>query len=124
MGYGLTLKEVILLSCSGLRGAVTLVLLLLIDSNSNISSEIHEKMSFYVSGIVCLTMFVNGISIECLYRFLGISNPNEFHKLVFSKALYELEERSISLVASKYADNPFYKTVRWKVGDTHLTPGR
>jgi len=68
MGYGLNLKETIMLIFSGLRGAVCIALAMLIRRTDNIDQHTLNQMGFYVAGAVMLTLVVNGSTIEMVYK--------------------------------------------------------
>jgi NhaP-type Na+/H+ and K+/H+ antiporter len=60
MGYGFDLKLVGLLVASGLRGAVSLTLSLIVVLNDQVDPDIGYLVAFHVSGIVLLTTLING----------------------------------------------------------------
>merc|ERR1719265_2890632 len=63
-GYGLTRKELLFLVFGGLRGAVGLAMGLLVEHNSYIDKDLAKIISFHVSGIVLLTLLVNGTTVD------------------------------------------------------------
>ena len=75
-GYTFDIKQAVLVSYSGLRGAVGLCLALLINFNANISTNIQGQIMFFTCGIVLLTLIVNGTTTGILIRKLGLAKEN------------------------------------------------
>ena len=79
IGYGLRMKEAVIVIFGGLRGAVGLALALIVESDMRIDENIAVRICFHVSGIVVLTLLVNGVLVTPLYTYLDIypvSNSN------------------------------------------------
>ena len=87
--YKLTLKQVVLLAYSGLRGAVGLTLALIVKFNDKISSPIRSQIMFFSSGIVLLTLVINASTTGYLIRKLKLSPENEMSKRMLAKVLDE-----------------------------------
>ena len=60
IGYGLSIKEAIVMVWGGLRGAVSLSLALLVDGNHLIGARARELIFIQTAGIVTLTLVING----------------------------------------------------------------
>merc|ERR1740129_1999022 len=69
-GYGITWKEGVVLVYGGLRGAVGLVMGLIVEHNPYISPPVRQMIVFHTSGIVLLTLFINGSTVDGLYKKL------------------------------------------------------
>ena len=93
MGYGLNLKETIMLIYAGLRGAICIALALLIRRSENIPQHTLNEMGFYVAGAVMLTLVVNGSTIESLYRYLKIYPKRTWSQIQLQRAVAKVEER-------------------------------
>eukprot|EP00354_Favella_ehrenbergii_P005389 CAMPEP_0170454136 /NCGR_PEP_ID=MMETSP0123-20130129/2489_1 /TAXON_ID=182087 /ORGANISM="Favella ehrenbergii, Strain Fehren 1" /LENGTH=343 /DNA_ID=CAMNT_0010716749 /DNA_START=444 /DNA_END=1476 /DNA_ORIENTATION=- len=93
-GYKLDIKQVVLLSYSGLRGAVGLCLALIVKFNPKISAPIREQIMFFTAGIVLLTLIVNATTTGFVIRKLGLSKENEMAKRMLAKVLDEHEEKA------------------------------
>ena len=81
-GYEFKFKHVILLSYSGLRGAVGLCLALLvyrdkdIPDNKEKSKDLKTQMLFFSAGIVLLTLVINATTTGFLIRKLELTKES------------------------------------------------
>jgi NhaP-type Na+/H+ or K+/H+ antiporter len=105
--YGFHWKHAGLLTFSGLRGAVSLALGLLV-SNSVLRCtgsccaaaapaapcegglDVRDELMFYISGIVLLTTLINGSLCGAVYKQLRIAPENHFQKPLAQHALEAL----------------------------------
>jgi len=105
--YGFHWKHAGLLTFSGLRGAVSLALGLLV-SNSDLRCtgsccaaaapaapcegglDVRDELMFYISGIVLLTTLINGSLCGAVYKQLRIAPENPFQKPLAQHALEAL----------------------------------
>ncbi|XP_052205114.1 sodium/hydrogen exchanger 7-like [Diospyros lotus] len=96
-GYGLDWKEAIILVWSGLRGVVALSLSLSVkqsSGDSNISSETGTLFVFFTSGIVFLTLIVNGSTTQFVLHFLNMdksSAPKSKMKIRSQETAFDVE---------------------------------
>ena len=100
MGYGLNLKETILLVYAGLRGGICIALVLLIRRSSYIPETTLNEMGFYVAGAVMLTLMVNGTTIEAVYRWLQIYPKRTWAQIQLQRALSQVDAREAKFVES------------------------
>jgi len=100
----------VLLSYSGLRGAVGLCLALIVKFNKKIDIKIRDQIMFFTCGIVLLTLIINGTTTGILIRKLGISKENEMSVRMLKKVLDEHEDK-----ASEFINK--WKTERRSHGD-------
>jgi len=76
MGYGISFREAVVLSWSGLRGAVGLALSLFVLLDTRIANEQFRVLSFFFMGaITLLTLLVQGCTMTPLLRALGLTKP-------------------------------------------------
>ena len=71
-GVHLSWKDCVILTWSGLRGSMALILVLIVDLDSRIDSITRDHFLFHVSMIVLLTLIINGTSSKYLVRFLNL----------------------------------------------------
>ncbi|CAD7944069.1 unnamed protein product [Amoebophrya sp. A120] len=93
-GYGMTMKECIILVYSGLRGAVGLAMAILVESDTSstvLPLETRARIAFHVSGIALLTIFINGTTITPLYHYLSVYDSAKHHSLLLHRALCQAE---------------------------------
>jgi len=79
MGYGLTWKEALVCVLSGLRGAVGLAMALLVYYDPQAAEHQKMKVKFHVSGIVMLTLLINGVFITPIYKKLEVYRKPAYH---------------------------------------------
>jgi len=72
MGYGLSFKQLILLSYAGLRGAVGLTLALIFFNDTGIDPKTKSIVLFHTAGIAFLTIMINGTTTGFLIKYLGL----------------------------------------------------
>ena len=93
LGYGITLKEGIMMTYGGLRGAVSLAMALMLDADLSVDKSIRDLVVFHTGVIVVLTVVVNGMTAGTLYNYLDMYKPNPFRK--------ELRERGFEFLAAE-----------------------
>ena len=91
IGYGLTLKESIVMVWGGLRGAVSLSLALLVDGNHMIGDRARELIFLQTAGIVTMTLIVNGTTSGMVYKWLEVYPPNPFRPVLATQGLRNLQ---------------------------------
>ncbi|XVE91878.1 hypothetical protein REPUB_Repub01dG0049200 [Reevesia pubescens] len=98
-GYGLDLKEAIILTWAGLRGAVALSLSLSVkgssDTSPNISSETGSLFVFFTGGIVFLTLIVNGSTTQFMLHFLDMDKLSAAKKRILDYTKYEMLNKAL-----------------------------
>ena len=79
------------LGYSGLRGAVSIVLSLLVASKDSVDRSMRYHVLFHSCGIVLLTILINGVSFESLIKRLGLSKSKPPEILFIRNVLTNLE---------------------------------
>merc|ERR1719265_1159558 len=72
---------------------------LLIEADPGLEEGIRMRIAFHVSGIVILTLFINGTTITKVYNYLQIQKHSRHHDALVEKALEEVEEMSAAHAA-------------------------
>lgn len=99
-GYGLTIRECILLGWGGLRGALGLTLALVVSICPGTPDEIRKQVLFYTAAIVTLTLLLNATNVRRLLNRLGMSCAQSA-KRVIDYNLHEKERKSTLLYFEK-----------------------
>ena len=87
-GYPFNFAHVILLSYSGLRGAVGLSLALIVrQDEKNENKDVRKQVLFFSAGIVLLTLVVNAPTTGFLISKLGLTAETEMSKRMVRKVL-------------------------------------
>jgi NhaP-type Na+/H+ or K+/H+ antiporter len=95
--YAFSWKECAIMTFGGLRGAVGLALGMIVVEHAEIASHGSldvkgaHQLNFYVSGIVILTMTINGILCVPVYKGLDIYKTNSFRQKMVEKVTADIE---------------------------------
>lgn len=98
-GYGLDWKEAVILSWSGLRGAVALSLSLSVKRSSgdsaHISSQTGTLFVFFTGGIVFLTLILNGSTTQFVLHFLGMGKLSAAKRRILEYTKFEMQKKAL-----------------------------
>jgi len=126
-GYGLCVKEAVVLVFGGLRGAVGLALAMMVDldiSPNALSVGTSGRVGFHVSAITLLTLIVNGSLVGKMYRFLRVYKDASCHKMLLCRALESAEEearkRIVDLERNWFFHNTYFDIVLRSVPNLSL----
>jgi len=111
LGYGITWKEGAILVWGGLRGAVGLAMGLMVEHQAFVDDRISATVAFHVSGIVLLTLIVNGMTVDNLYRRLQVYPPNPFSMTYLRKSLCILEAECGKAILERMLDDWFFEDI-------------
>ena len=84
-GYEFNLKHCIIVSYGGLRGAVGLALALIVTHSEVLPEEIGIVTVFNISGIVLLTLVINGTTTGFIIKSLGLKRRAKFPSRCFAR---------------------------------------
>lgn len=98
MGYGLSMKEAFLVSFSGLRGAISLALALIIERNELIDNDVRDVILIQTAGLVAFTLVVNGSTVGNLYRRLDVYPENAFVPKIQKRALLKVHQEVLEAI--------------------------
>jgi NhaP-type Na+/H+ or K+/H+ antiporter len=73
-GVRLSWREHLVLIWSGLRGSMSVILALMVDSEDRIDIETRHRFLFHICMITLLTLIINGTSSKFLVRLLGLDH--------------------------------------------------
>eukprot|EP01062_Namystynia_karyoxenos_P068644 TRINITY_DN6352_c0_g1_i1.p1 TRINITY_DN6352_c0_g1~~TRINITY_DN6352_c0_g1_i1.p1 ORF type:complete len:1565 (+),score=487.12 TRINITY_DN6352_c0_g1_i1:71-4696(+) len=112
--YKLDLGNAALVAWGGLRGAVGLALALNIQGDEEVAIEtVRTKFIFHVSGIVLLTLCVNGVTTSHLVRYFKLNDIPIRRRRMMSKRWGGLRaERELDL--EDLRSEPLYYDTNWE----------
>eukprot|EP00752_Nemacystus_decipiens_P004989 g4537.t1 len=110
--YKISVPQMIVLTHSGLRGAVALILALVVDGVHEIEQEDRDKIVFLTAGIAVLSLLVNGTTTGPLVRFLKLDRASEASQSVFGQACFALE-LSMQKQECLLKEDPFLCDANW-----------
>ncbi len=91
-GYGFSLNDILVSTHGGLRGAVGLALGIAIVNNELFDKRAGEEMFFHISGIVILTLMINGTTADRMVLYLGLNRSSAAGKRFFFDAQRNIDE--------------------------------
>lgn len=110
IGVGITFQKAMVLIWGGLRGAVSLALVLTLSMDTKIPTEISEQMLFLTAGIVVLTIVINGSTMEWLLHKLQLDKLPAGKEASVRKAHRNLHGQMEEFISS-FQNNPFFGTL-------------
>jgi len=112
MGYGLTFKQVLLVTYAGLRGAVGMSLALMVSVDDQIPKYIQDVILLHVAGIALMTLLINATTTGALVRYLGLSSQSDLQKNILFGLAYKLDN-NIDENIKRLKDNRHFNHVDW-----------
>ncbi len=119
LGYGFNWQQGAVVCYGGLRGAVGLALALMADLEKDIPDEVSDKILFHVSGIVFLTLVVNGSTTGLVLKWVGLSNPKAPTLRAFRNAIEKIKDKSDKR-AIQLSKQKTYKLADWGLVKKYL----
>jgi NhaP-type Na+/H+ or K+/H+ antiporter len=113
IGYGLSLKDSIVLWWGGLRGAVGLALALIVAIEERIPAEVRSQVLSLTAGIVVLTSLINATTVKWLIDKLGLSKIGEIKAGLMQQSIQQVRlsgEKEIE----KLKENRFMADANWE----------
>jgi Na+/H+ antiporter len=123
VGDPVTAKEATVMSWSGLRGAVSLALALVVVQHPDVDPDLGRQILFITAGLVLMTILVNGSTMGALLRRLGLdkapAGERQAQLSALATVIHEVEERIEALKGSKDL-----RTVSWTEVEDELASRR
>lgn len=85
-GYKLSIREGVILSWGGLRGAVGLAMGLMVYYSPLLPLSIRTQVLFFTSGVVALTLLINATTTGWLLKKLGLSKERKTRRFLRKSA--------------------------------------
>ena len=77
----LDLRHIVLISWTGLRGAVGMALAMSLITDDKVDSTLSGPIMLMTAGLVICTLIINGISTQALVAKMGLSDISEERKV-------------------------------------------
>jgi hypothetical protein len=114
MGYGLDWKQAIVLGYSGLRGAVSLILALIVYLDSGVNTYIKDIVFFHTAGIALMTLLINGTTIGFLVKKLGMMRMSTVKKKML-KNLIKAYRKETNEIIEELKERKNYGKIEWEI---------
>ena len=110
----LSMREVVMISWSGMRGGVSLLLALITYLQPAYDPVFRERLTFQVCGIVLLTLVVNGVSSRYVLQALQLHTGSPESRLVLRSALEHMRIQTAAAMREMRVDAKF-QAVEWTI---------
>ena len=81
-GWPVDKKDIFILTYGGLRGAIALCLALMVAVDTSFSERFRDIVIFYITSMITLTVFVNGLTIKYIINKIKFKEKNEAVKKI------------------------------------------
>lgn len=114
-------KEALVVGFSGLRGAVSLVLALEVAGTAGIPSTVQSRVVLWTTGIVALSLLVNGFLIKPLIKVLKLDKAKKSREDFLLRARAIMVQRSL-IILDIFCVETGFKTARWSYVVKNILP--
>lgn len=83
LGYGMTWRDVYVLTYGGLRGAIELSFSLIVYNDTEYSEKLRDIVLFDMAGNVILTLIINGTTTGFFVKLVGLSSSSKVKQKMF-----------------------------------------
>ncbi|UJR09630.1 hypothetical protein I4U23_013864 [Adineta vaga] len=118
-GVHISWKDGIILTWTGLRGSMALILVLIVSLDTKIDLVTRNRFLFHTSMIVLLTLIINGTSSKYLVRLLGLHRGTKESEIVLLQALEHMR-RQTSWKLSQMKKDEKFADVDWNMLNEYL----
>lgn len=105
-------REAVVVGFSGLRGAVSLILALEVAGSAAIPDEVRSRVVLWTTGIVGLSLLVNGLLIQPLVHSLKLDKAKKSREDFLHRARALMVQRTMMILDS-LAIETSVKSARW-----------
>lgn len=106
-GVPITYQEGAVMVWSGLRGAVSLSLALIVDLEPGVSKKMGSRVMFHVGGIAALTFLVNAASASSVLRWLGLTQTSRSRERILQQFSSRSTKEIHEVFKSSLTESPF-----------------
>lgn len=114
-------KEATVVGFSGLRGSVSLVLALEVAARDEIGTEVRSRVILWTTGIVALSLIVNGFFIKHLITALRLDKAKKSREEFLHRARAVMVQRSLAILDLLCIETSF-KSARWSYVVENILP--
>lgn len=116
-----TWRQAVVVGLSGLRGAVSLILALEVGESETVPDEVRSRVVLWTTGVVALSLFVNGLAISPALSLLGLNRPDPAKADFLSRARALMQQKTYQILDSIVIDG-FFKSARWSYVRDNVIP--
>lgn len=114
-------RQAIIVGFSGLRGAVSLVLALEVAGSEFINQEVGARVVLWTTGIVALSLLVNGFFVKPLISVLQLDKADKAREDFLQRARALMVQRTLMILDHLCIETNF-KSARWSYVVKNVLP--
>lgn len=114
-------RQAMVVSLSGLRGAVSLILALEVGESETVPDEVRSRVVLWTTGVVALSLLVNGLAISPALTLLGLNRPDPAKADFLARARALMQQKTYQILDSIVIDG-FFKSARWSYVRDNVIP--
>lgn len=114
-------KEAFVVGFSGLRGAVSLILALEVAGSARLNEGVKSRVVLWTTGIVGLSLIVNGVLIKPLISFLKLDRAEKSREEFMHRARAIMVQRTLQILDNLCVESG-YKSARWSYVIKNVLP--
>ncbi|KAA8492545.1 Sodium/hydrogen exchanger 8 [Porphyridium purpureum] len=114
-------KNATVVAFSGLRGALSLILALEVGESPTVSSDISARVVVWTSGVIALSLALNGTLIKPLIHLLGMDKPDPTRESFLFRARGVVVQQVLDAL-DQLAVDPYISLVPWKSVISYAVP--
>ncbi|CAF0926419.1 unnamed protein product [Adineta steineri] len=118
-GVHLSWREYTVLVWGGLRGSMSVILALMVDSEEQIDIETRHRFLFHICMITLLTLIINGTSSKFLVRLLGVDHGTPESERILVQALEHMRKQT-AIQLHKMKQEKQFSDVDWTMLNEYL----
>jgi NhaP-type Na+/H+ or K+/H+ antiporter len=112
LGYGLSIKEAIVLTLAGLKGAIAITLALLVYHHDAVSTRVKTLALFMVVGVSALSIFFDSLAVKYAVRALGMEKLSSVQENMMINVTQSLIDKTTQKL-EKMRRRPDMKLADW-----------
>ncbi|KAK1862333.1 hypothetical protein I4F81_004907 [Pyropia yezoensis] len=116
-----TWRQAVVVGLSGLRGAVSLILALEVGESETIPDEVRSRVVLWTTGVVALSLLVNGLTISPALSLLGLNRADPAKADFLARARALMQQKTYQILDSIVIDG-FFKSARWSYVRDNVIP--
>mmetsp|Transcript_6654 Transcript_6654/g.20158 ORF Transcript_6654/g.20158 Transcript_6654/m.20158 type:complete len:1222 (+) Transcript_6654:86-3751(+) len=116
-------KQATVLSYSGLRGAVTLILALEVGDENALPVNVKSRVVVWSSAVVALTLFINGTTSKSILHYLRLDRPDPIKEEFLWRARASMLAKTYEILDIICVDHSF-KECAWSTAAKAVVPDK